>query len=271
MMTCAIIIPVYKTEITNDEYISLRKCLEILGHYPVIFVTPQSLDCIIYEKECSIFNVRFNRVSFKDEFFYGVDGYNRLLLSKSFYQAFYEYKYILIYQLDAYVFCDELAKWCEKGYDFIGAPLIGSFSDTSFSTIMRVGNGGFSLRNVQTALRFFQSKKNVFTPKQAAKYISLWKKPYTRLLVWVLMIFGWRNKPDYVAKKWNYNEDDFWSGLLDNSRFALIKPSPEEAMQFSFERFPANLYKLCGEKLPFGCHAWRKYQCDEFWNQFINN
>ena len=29
---------------------------------------------------------------------------------------------MLIYQLDAYVFKDELLNWANKGYDYIGAP-----------------------------------------------------------------------------------------------------------------------------------------------------
>ena len=136
---------------------------------------------------------------------------------------------------------------------------------------MRVGNGGFSLRNVQTVLLFFKSKKNVFSPSQAARIISLWRKPQTRFFVWILMMFGWRNKPLSISAGWRYNEDGFWSGLLDNSRFALKKPNPEEALSFSFERFPSFLFRLNDNKLPFGCHAWRKYQYEEFWATFINS
>jgi hypothetical protein len=46
------------------------------------------------------------------------------MLSIDFYKRFRDYKFILIYQLDAYVFRDELEYWCEQDYDFIGAPLI---------------------------------------------------------------------------------------------------------------------------------------------------
>jgi hypothetical protein len=36
-------------------------------------------------------------------------------LSASFYERFLDTKYILIYQLDAFVFKDELQEWCDKG------------------------------------------------------------------------------------------------------------------------------------------------------------
>ena len=83
------------------------------------------------------------------------------------------------------------------------------------------------------------------------------------------MLLGWRNKPNIVAKRWKYNEDDFWSGLLDKSRYALSKPDPVEAIRFAFERFPSELYELNHHQLPFGCHAWKKYQYDSFWSEFI--
>ena len=82
------------------------------------------------------------------------------------------------------------------------------------------------------------------------------------------MMLGWHNKPKSVAAHWKYNEDDFWSDLLNNSRYKLEKPSPQEALRFAFERFPKDLFEITKE-LPFGCHAWKKYQYDEFWRKWI--
>ena len=269
MESVCVVIPVYKDTPSGDEYISIRKSVMVLGRHTLSLVCPYGLNVTKYialaeEQSATLIVKRFSNTFFKD-----INGYNRLLLSISFYQEFKNYKYVLICQPDAYVFRDELIEWCNKGYDFIGAPIIGSFSDMVFSEIMRVGNGGFSLRNVQVALHFFNSKKNVFSPRQVAQRIALWKKPQTRIFVWIMMLLGWHNKPKTVADGWKYNEDDFWSGLLDNSRFALKKPSPEEAMQFSFERFPSELFRRNGHKLPFGCHAWRKYEYSEFWAKYL--
>lgn len=260
-------IPVFKISLSDDELLSIKQTIKVLRDYDIALVCPHSLDVSIYKRICSsLIEKRFPDFYFKD-----INGYNRLLLSSLFYQEFQNYRYILICQPDAYVFRDELIKWCDKNYDYIGAPIIGNYTDCEFSTKMRVGNGGFSLRNVQTILHFFNSRKNVFSPKQASKRISLWKKPQTRIFIWILMLFGWRNKPLTVASNWEYNEDDFWSGLLDDSRFALKKPNPVEALDFSFERFPSDLFKLSGNKLPFGCHAWRKYEYDSFWKQYISH
>ena len=268
-MSVCVIIPIYKTRLTSDEELSFHQTLRILGHHSISLACPTALDIGYYTNIANEIGIRLGTERFPDSYFQGISGYNRLLLSALFYERFATFSYILICQTDAYVFRDELNDWCEKGYDYIGAPLIGNFNDNTFSTRMRVGNGGFSLRNVQTIIRYFNSRRNVYSPCQAARSIALWEKPYTRVFAWILMILGWRNKPSTVAARWNYNEDDFWSGALDKSRYALKKPSPEEAMHFSFERFPSNLFEMCGKHLPFGCHAWRKYQYNEFWSQYL--
>ncbi|MBR5063686.1 MAG: hypothetical protein IKX05_03110, partial [Bacteroidales bacterium] len=46
-------------------------------------------------------------------------------------------------------------------------------------------------------------------------------------------------------------------------------PSPDEALRFSFERFPALLYERAGHNLPFGCHAWQLPAHLAFWRAFI--
>lgn len=269
MKSVCVVIPVYKDEISQFELISLRRCLDVLGAHPIYFVTPEHLNTDVYDKECSGKGISFERESFSDSYFIGIEGYNRLLLSKEFFEVFKAYEYMLIYQLDAYVFEDQLDYWTKRNYDFIGAPLIGRYDDLDFSKSMVVGNGGFSLRNIQTALAFFAARKNVFSSSQIAEIISLKKKPYTRIFVWVLMMLGWHNRPTSVAARWKYNEDNFWSIYLRKSRFAPSLPSAKEAMLFSFERFPKELYEMTSHILPFGCHAWEKYQYNEFWQKHI--
>lgn len=268
-MKVSIVIPVYRNP-NNDEIISLRRCCEILGNYEAIIVAPINMDIKEYETIWYSYDISCRVERFDNQYFSSIKGYNRLLLSECFYQRFKEYDYILIYQPDAYVFEDKLLDWCRKGYDYIGAPLVGKFTEKVYNTSMpmRVGNGGFSLRRVQAYIDFFNGVNHVFTSRQIINRISMWKKPYTRIFVWLLMLLGWRNTPRIVANRWKYNEDDFWSGLLDNSNYALSKPTPHEALSFAFERFPSELCQIT-HHLPFGCHAWKKYQYDEFWKNHI--
>ena len=74
----------------------------------------------IYEKNFYLVALAFN-----DTYFESIYGYNQLMLNVEFYEAFSK-KYILIYQTDAFIFKDDLNYWCEKDYDYIGAPWIRS-------------------------------------------------------------------------------------------------------------------------------------------------
>ena len=265
-----IVIPIYKVEMSEFELISLNQNLKVLQKHPIVFVAPNLLDCKQYESLAKELNVRYCLERFDNKYFQNIQGYNRLLLSQTFYRRFEKYDYILICQLDTYIFNDDLDYWCSLNYDYIGAPLIGNFNEKKFmnSLHMRVGNGGLSLRKIGSFKYFFDCKKNVFSIKQIIKLINLWEKPHTRIFVCILMALGWRNKPISVTRYWKYNEDDFWSGLLDNSKYALNKPDPRMALEFAFERFPSSCFEIT-KKLPFGCHAWEKYEYETFWEKYI--
>ena len=64
--------------------------------------------------------------TFDPAYFTSIQGYNRLLLSTEFYQRFLGSAYLLICQLDVFVFRDELAGWVARGYDYVGAPWVSS-------------------------------------------------------------------------------------------------------------------------------------------------
>lgn len=269
MEECVVIVPVYQADISEDEAMSFANTLRVLKKWNTVIVSHCGVDLAEYNKIAANNGCCFSVEYFEDKYFKGIGGYNSLLLSETFYKRFEQYSYMLICQLDAYVFRDELSQWCNKGYDYIGAPLVGKYTDKEFSEDFHVGNGGFSLRKVSYCLDFFKSKKNVFSLQQICKLINIKSKPHTRIFVLLMMLCGWRNKTTSVARHWKYNEDIFWSGLLDNSKMPPKKPQVKDSVAFAFERFPSRLYELNGNKLPFGCHAWRKYEYDVFWNRFI--
>ena len=113
-----VIIPIYKNTFTATEKRSLMQAYDILKAYPLVVIKPESLDLSELQAEFP----RLTFTSFDDAYFKGISGYNRLMLASGFYERFLDSTYILIYQLDAFVFRDELKEWCSKGYDYIGAP-----------------------------------------------------------------------------------------------------------------------------------------------------
>lgn len=239
-----VVIPIYKNELSKSERKSLDRCLEILINHPITIICPDQL-----KFDSNFFNnvdVKFQ--VFDKAYFKSVDTYSKLMLSTEFYKRFLNYKYILIYQLDAFVFRDELLEWCNKGFDYIGAPWMDEANYQSWSkdfsllrkTLKRlninfinyVGNGGFSLRNV--------------------------KKCFLTLLLF-------NNK----VSKFKHNEDIFWSYFVTSYLPFFRVADLQTALKFSFETCPEKCYILNQHQLPFGCHAWEKHNID-FWRKFLD-
>ncbi len=114
-----VVVPVYRASLTREEEISLRRTCMVFGERRrIVVVQPYGLDLsgLADKHPCLQFE------TFPPDYFSGIRGYNRLMTSKTFYGRFADYEYILIVQLDAYIFRDELDEWCVRGYDYVGAP-----------------------------------------------------------------------------------------------------------------------------------------------------
>ena len=111
----AVVIPIYLPSLSNSERISLEQCLKLLSSYSIVVIKPESLDL---DDIINFFGLTHIE-AFPDKHFVSLRAYNKLVLSEEFYRSFQHYTYMLIYQLDAYVFKDELLNWANKGYDYI--------------------------------------------------------------------------------------------------------------------------------------------------------
>lgn len=226
-MKIAVIIPMYRPVLHWYERIALKQAKRLFGDYPIFYLIPEGLNVKAFMSDNT------TCASFPAQFFKGVDGYNELMLSNIFYQRFAEYDYILIYQLDAFAFSNQLERFCRMGYDYIGAPwsFCGHKIIEGRSEIMRVGNGGFSLRNPQACLALL--------------------KKYAQQL-----------------QTWEFNEDNFFAffGKKKENDFRLAPIAV--ARQFSCEINAARCYRKNGNTLPFGCHGWHIYSADFYLDAF---
>jgi hypothetical protein len=197
-------------------------------------------------------------------------SFNRLKIMPFLYKKFQVYEYLLFYELDAFVFRDELDLWMAKGYDYIGAPWKkGWVSSDEYSTFIGVGNGGFSLRKVKSHLKVLNSFSYIEKPKAlAARWLK--NKPLEKLLsvLPTMVDLTLRNNTYYLFNDYVGNEDFFW-GAIANYNFSWFTVAPvDEAMKFSFELNPRSLYLINQNNLPFGCHGWWKYDLD-FWRPYL--
>ena len=156
MKNCVIVIPIYKATLDCVEEISLNRLHDIIGDkYNIYLVAPKGLDTSKYDE---IYKRHIDVVFFPQYYFTSTAAYSQLCINYNFYDKFSEYNYMLIYQLDCYLCYDNIEYWCTKNYDYIGGPILSTAC--GWDTIKNkngnkeyqplVGNGGFSLRKIET-------------------------------------------------------------------------------------------------------------------------
>ncbi len=253
-----IIVPVYRTDLVPSEWLSLERCVSILGSHPIILAAPDTIDITPL---CSRFP-RLLQETFPAGYFASIKDYNRLLLADEFYARFAGYEYMLIHQLDAFVFSDQLLSWCARGYDYVGAPWIPNGTIPGALKLLKAavrrryfrltsrqyrsregdhhgqqhyaaGNGGFSLRRIATMREVLQQM-----PDRAEPYRRGTRTPWA--------------------------EDVFFCVEANRYRQHVRIPGFRESLQFSWETFPTVAARYCSSPLPFGCHAWDRLHRDDW-------
>ncbi|MBP3353427.1 MAG: hypothetical protein IJ341_00425 [Bacteroidales bacterium] len=252
-----ITIPIYTLNFSEYEWASIKQCFKVLRNYSICYIKPESLDISTLNNKYKADYIE----SFPDIYFKGISGYNRLMLSPIFYNRFKGWKYIFIYQTDAWVFNDNLQFWCDKDYDYIGAPWIPKkkysmpyyklyvvlksiyckiFSQPNYNKLYyNVGNGGISLRKTD--------KFAIESQKRADEIENLLS----------------RKAKDF------YNEDVYWSITINEKGKILNIPQWQEALNFSFDKNPEESLQMNNGNLPFCCHGWTKQKMLPFWQKYI--
>jgi hypothetical protein len=273
-----ITIPIYRETLSALEIQSVNRCIEILSDYSIYFICHDKLNINFYK-------THFQKIKkykfFHEKYFESLKGYNTLLLNVEYYNAFSNYKYMLLYQTDCYVFKDELLLWANKGYDYLGGIWFDSFhKNPDFGAqFWYPGNGGFSLRNIKNIIHVLNSKKKLKNWKQLMeekKKLGETKglKTFKHTVLFILKMFGYKNSVSFYAQHFDNNEDVFFADL--HKKYGLLKvPALEDALMFSWDSNPEFLYKKL-KKLPFGCHAWyredKPYKNNKsFWFNIITN
>ena len=219
----AVVIPNHKEELNDLEKVSLAQVRKVLKNYPLIFAGPEGINFSYLEPGDMV-------VQFHPQHFQSVKTYSNLLLTPMFYEPFLDFDYILIYQLDAFVFYDALEEFCRLCYDYIGAPWpYYAWHGVKLKRTPRVGNGGFCLRKVKACHKLLSEAVH------------------------------WANFGN-ICK--NYYEDAFFAicGVAEELNFNVAPV--EVANLFAMDYYPDRHVKKLSYKLPFGCHDWTKYSAD---------
>ena len=237
MHSVVVLIPIYKDRMTLLEKISFCQANAVLHRYPIMFIAPEYMKSC---KECNQYRTEF----FGDDFFVNTESYSRLLLSEEFYERFSGFSYMLIYQLDAFVFSDRLQEFCDMGYDYIGAPwprwmnYTGSryAAGKEYRPLIcrgRVGNGGFSLRRISAMISATKARDKIL-----AVHPSL---------------------ADILRK-----QEDMYFAYYGAMERRMNLPNVFVAADFSCELDSGHRRISMGNRLPFGCHGWAKFYCGHY-------
>ena len=261
----AVVVSLPSRPLNAEEHISLRHVEHYLGAHPRYVLAAEGA-----EVDFPGFGVK----RFAARFFGSARAHTNLLLTPHFYEAFRDYRFILIYHLDALVFSDDLLAWCERDWDYIGAPWMPSAYGTwlrHWDRASRVGNGGFSLRKVDSFIRVLRSRRPHMSLEEYWRHYCAGKPRSVQLLNywrrWAKLLRRY-NDVNWVRHRSPINEDLFWAH--EAVRFDpdfRIAPF-EEALRFAWETEPEECARLSGLALPFGCHAWPRYD-RKFWIPYL--
>lgn len=270
----AVIVPHVRFPLTEDEELSLRHLRHYLGRFDRYVIGPARREPGLGDLEL---------VPFPAKYFSSITGYSRLLTEKRFYEAFRDYQYILIYQLDCLVFSSDLDQWCNRQWDYVGAPWMAAApwvegnDHNDAKGFWWVGNGGLSLRRVDAALNVLNSRQLCVDPNFLGMSGRFKDAPFfigkgVQYIKTKLYATGYRNSLRFLLKKMSrserFNEDLFWAFHAKHFLPEFSIPSPEDAVFFSFECAPRYCFKVTEGRLPFGCHAWNKYD-RAFWEPYL--
>jgi Protein of unknown function (DUF5672) len=241
----AVLVPAFRERLGEDEAVSLRHLHANLGVYDGFVFCPASLDLELPGLE---------PVRLDDRHFRTHRDYSRLMQSADLYRRFERYEFVLVHQLDCIVFSDDLPRWCEEGYDYVGAPWVRRGADgRPFFT--GVGNGGLSLRRVESFLRVLERRARVAV---AARHVGGLARRVLREP---------RRARQLLRDRYVY-EDKFWSQEAPRLQPGFRIPPAETAVAFAFESEPRFCFEQNGGQLPFGCHKWRAHD-PEFWAPYL--
>ncbi len=257
----AVVTPIYKPSLDQDEALALFHNLKTLGQSPWILIHPPSNRSLIEAIISQHPKILITAIELEAHNFDSIESYNKMLLSSFFYRQFEPYTHILIAQLDTLIFANNLSDWAALGYAYLGSPwYLGIDNPKQPLQWLGGGNGGLSLRHIQASLDVLAKPRWLYRAIRRYEHQSLpgeWLRAELRALRQLL------ERSNGSSQTPRMYEDLFWSFIAPRLSPAFNVAPPEIAIDFARELNPREHYQQTG-KLPFGCHAWQRYD-RQFW------
>ena len=257
----AVVTPIYKPSLDPDEALALAHNLQSLAQRPWILIHPPSNRSLIEGIIRQNPTISITSIELEANNFASITSYNKMLLSSFFYRQFEAYTHILIAQLDTLIFANHLSDWLALGYAYLGSPwYLGIDNPKRPLQWLGGGNGGLSLRHIQASLEVLARPRWLYRAIRRYEHQSLpgeWLRAELRAL---RQLLERSNGTSHTPRMY---EDLFWSFIAPRLSPGFNVAPPEIAIDFAWELNPREHYQQF-RKLPFGCHAWQRYDRD-FW------
>jgi len=255
-----IIIPIYKNDFEDYEKTSLISIFKHFEKYKITFISPKSLNLNFLSEIEFIKN--YNIETFDDNFFKSIDGYNKLLLDPQFYKRFSNDEFILICQTDVFIFNNDIERWLNLDFDYVGAPWIASNRNFINKFLDRLKNIINKIKNkkVKNTERLFKVGNGGFSLRKTQKFIEISELEALNIKRFIT------DKPDSEY----HIEDVFWSLYVTKIYPNFNIPNWKEALSFCIDRKPQLALKLNNNNLPMACHGFNKSKVKSYWKKYIN-
>ena len=230
---CCICVFNYKTKLMDYERLSLLRIVDFCTQSnrldDLMFIMPKS-NIETFNDFCQTYINKFTNdkygiihkfktVYYDDICFSSLNAYNNMLmLSENFYGDYStSYDYMLVYQLDGYIFDNQLDYFLDKNYDFIGGyylPLyVNDLKYNNFNNLdverQLIMNGGVALKKISfclNALRMHYSEfiegcvfNNIFAYINEDTYFSMFYETKVDAIESMKFSLNWSGAENYWA------------------------------------------------------------------------
>ena len=251
-----VVIPVHRPHPSPSEIVSLRQCGKVLVNRDVLILTPKHLDLGAYRELLP----RAADLRVESHWMASWKAYSRMMVSPLVFNALEGYTHMILHEPDAIVLRDEIDYWCNQPFDYIGAPWFeGWEKPAADAPLIGVGNLGFSFHRLSTSRRVMASSLRWHPYSAVAKNLFQGLRGDKARLRQGMIGLGSGGRLRGAYKLFGGHCDAFWSIIVPNIDRGFRIPPAKIAAKFAWEVFPSRCMKMCGENLPFGIHAWFKY------------
>lgn len=250
-----IVVPVHKAVPTALETVSLRQLGKIMVGRNIVLVSPKGIDTQIYKRLIA----GAEDLKVEPHWMASIKAYNRMMISPLLYTSLQDYSHMLLHEPDAILLSDDLDFWCAQPFDYIGAPWLRQ-DDSEFGASLAAGaNGGLSLcnlaamRRVTTSWQRWHSWRHVMGDLFEGVRGDTFKLRRGLLAAYPGGLL--RGAHRFYATGWDLFFTCVVPPLVPDFRLA----PPDVCVRFAWELASFICIRYTDGDLPFGLHAWAKY------------